>query len=475
MMSCAEQDLNDYFADSILYTLTVSEEKVSVSPIDGNHSITINANTEWSAKTTDEWILIDNIEGIGNSILNFVTKANTTSTERNGRISIYCFGKHKKDIIVQQDKVFLSIIEDTIFSSSRKSEQYLSLKSNSFWKISTSSEWIKVSQKEGIGDTKIVLSVDEHMSCEERLGNITIVDQSSQSKDIIIKQKGKFLNVDVNNLSFLASGENIESVNVDTDGNIEYFTDSWITCTEEKNSILNIKTSTNISGQSKIGTIILNLKDIEDFIPIEISVYQAPIIVNASIVDLGLSVKWASHNIGATNDDEIGGYYLYGEGANYTYKWHDIPYDILPDCVTGTIYDTANSYWGGHWRIPTKEEWNELYNNCTMELIDFPDSPGIDVYNEITGVSYKWGVRPQAYKFTAKNGNYIVLPIAGSWYYYIPNEGSAGDGINTYGMCEYKTATKKDRMVIWSQAEGLSWNYTGWDGWFTSVRAVWDE
>lgn len=59
---------------------------------------------------------------------------------------------------------------------------------------------------------------------------------------------------------------------------------------------------------------------------------------NSDYVDLGLSVKWASRNVGAAGPEEIGDFYFWGE--------------------TETKLD-------GSWRMPTSDEISELIENCT--------------------------------------------------------------------------------------------------------------
>lgn len=93
------------------------------------------------------------------------------------------------------------------------------------------------------------------------------------------------------------------------------------------------------------------------------------------MVDLGLSVKWASYNVGAANPWEGGNFYAYGEiepKTEYTlenYQWycdndgedHDQweEYYKLGATITGTNYDVAHVKWGGQWRIPTRDEWRD--------------------------------------------------------------------------------------------------------------------
>ncbi len=147
-------------------------------------------------------------------------------------------------------------------------------------------------------------------------------------------------------------------------------------------------------------------------------------------VDLGLSVKWATCNIGATSANNYGSYFAWGETtskSSYTwqnYKWYageyrhnaqyvgdyDWTYYMQKKYVTDSRYgsvdnkrrldlsdDAANANWGGRWRTPTVTEANELSVNCTWEWI------------------YQGGVI--GFKGTSKiNGKTIFLPAAGFCY-----------------------------------------------------------
>ena len=92
-------------------------------------------------------------------------------------------------------------------------------------------------------------------------------------------------------------------------------------------------------------------------------------------VDLGLSVKWATHNIGTNTIEGIGEYYAWGESEPYNseltyinYGWSHSP--CSPDAVLASIYDTATEKWGKSWRMPTAEEMKELIKECDWTWID---------------------------------------------------------------------------------------------------------
>ena len=133
-------------------------------------------------------------------------------------------------------------------------------------------------------------------------------------------------------------------------------------------------------------------------------------------VDLGLSVKWATCNVGASKPEEYGDYFAWGETEpkDYydwsTYKWCNGIKETLTKYNNSSSYgsvdnktvlettdDAATANWGGSWRIPTKEELDELRNNCTWTWTKI---------NDVNG-----------YKVTSnKNGNSIFLPMAGYRY-----------------------------------------------------------
>lgn len=133
-------------------------------------------------------------------------------------------------------------------------------------------------------------------------------------------------------------------------------------------------------------------------------------------VDLGLSVKWATCNVGASKPEDYGDYYAWGETKEksifsreyYKYSidrkyWIDRNGDGHPDDnvyqnigsnISGTQYDVAHVKWGSNWRMPTKEEIRELVNKCSWKWTSF---------NGVNGELV-----------TGPNGNSIFLPAAGS-------------------------------------------------------------
>ena len=131
-------------------------------------------------------------------------------------------------------------------------------------------------------------------------------------------------------------------------------------------------------------------------------------------VDLGLSVKWATCNVGATTPEECGYYFAWGETIskeNYdptTCKYVLKENQLTKYCNNSnygkdgfidskTILDpeddAATVNWGGNWRMPTEAEMTELKEQCTWTWA---------MQNGVNGC-----------KVVGPNGNFIFLPAAG--------------------------------------------------------------
>ena len=163
-------------------------------------------------------------------------------------------------------------------------------------------------------------------------------------------------------------------------------------------------------------------------------------------VDLGLSVLWASCNLGASSPEEYGDYYAWGETIPYyteghsqdnpcgswrnradhpitgydwtSYKWCNGDYEKLTKyCPSGDtnywdgegrpdnkttfkdydyIDDAARATLGGSWRIPTKDEFEELIFSCDIALVTMKGVFGLKLTSRKIGYADKWIFLPAA-------------------------------------------------------------------------------
>ena len=156
-------------------------------------------------------------------------------------------------------------------------------------------------------------------------------------------------------------------------------------------------------------------------------------------VDLGLpsGTLWANMNVGATSPQESGLYFAWGETEGYAsntghtyswgnykwmtpgqtdskyinkyqtadgttdacwyqFNWDTVAYEFIGDALTELQPedDAAQANWGGDWRMPTNDEFQELLDNATFEWITVGTVSGARLTSKI-------------------NGSVIFLPAAG--------------------------------------------------------------
>lgn len=145
-------------------------------------------------------------------------------------------------------------------------------------------------------------------------------------------------------------------------------------------------------------------------------------------VDLGLSVNWATCNLGANIADEYGDYYAWGytdidndiSWSNYRFcggteftlkKYNTVSYHGTVDNLYTLKLedDVVNKKWGGKWRLPTDDEYQELLSNCTWEWTTINGINGYKVISKIPGFTDKYIFFP----VTGWDGN--MDNIAGYW------------------------------------------------------------
>ena len=184
----------------------------------------------------------------------------------------------------------------------------------------------------------------------------------------------------------------------------------WITNLSASGGNITFKTTDNTYTEPCTGTITATYNGITRQITVTQKGADHININGHYAVDLGLSVKWATCNVGATSPEDYGNYYAWGETTTKTsydednyQHWVDYNGDghlddgefTINTDISGTRYDAARANWGGSWRLPTKSEFDELIDKCTWTWTKLNGVDGYEVKSK-------------------KNGNSIFLPAAGN-------------------------------------------------------------
>ena len=161
-------------------------------------------------------------------------------------------------------------------------------------------------------------------------------------------------------------------------------------------------------------------------------------------VDLGLSsgLLWSNINVGSSSPDDSGDYYAWGETEpkrNYTSATYTFNENI--DDISGSAHDVAHVDWGGIWRMPTKEDLEELLTSCTWTEIN---RYGVDMY-KVTGPSGDS-------IFVAKSGSMsnTTLSNYGTWASLWTSTLNTPDNVdndNAFGSAIYGSSSSVDAVA----------------------------
>ena len=90
-------------------------------------------------------------------------------------------------------------------------------------------------------------------------------------------------------------------------------------------------------------------------------------------VEIG-GVKWAKMNVGAEKETDFGLYFQYGAEQGYPYPTNLCKFNKTPT----EFCNSVQAYWGGNWRMPTKEEFESLRNSTTTEWVENYKESGVN-------------------------------------------------------------------------------------------------
>ena len=276
----------------------------------------------------------------------------------------------------------------------------------------------------------VIMCVSLTMSANvayDRISDESIVPSDSVQTMVINGQEEKFVVLDLNTLTL---GNEHLGIGRKPDNDLIYIVDGKIVDRETVNNIrfMDIKNqltvidkaATDLYGPEAVnGVKIIETKESTITDPELVrSVASKNTKTTHEYVDLGLSIKWATCNVGADKPEENGILYAWGETEpknildprNWmTGKWGNVMFGFTKyntNSEYGTVDnkttldpedDVAHVVWGGKWRMPTKQEMVELHDNCTWE------------WTTLNGVN--------GYRVTSKKQGYtnrsIFLPAAG--------------------------------------------------------------
>lgn len=438
--------------------------------------VEVQANVSYTVSISADWVKQTGTKALTSKTLIFSAEENMTYEERSATVSITGSGLNRTVSVKQAARAGLEIAKTDYEVAAEGGTLEVAAKTNVTLELTPSADWIHHTATKALSDKTLVLSVDENKEYQPREGQVT-ASGGGLSVVLTVRQAAaeppylKVTELHQTDDGFAAAWEtNVKNVN-----NTEFF--SWMLyrfTDETEDGVMNVaygrmplasRSLNAVAGTHRQGETWLEPLKPGDTYYFSIVAMQssgsayvtlaqnnsldnffvaAGSAVPAGAVDLGLSVYWATCNLGASTPEEYGGYYAWGETTTKIiynwklYRFHSETYptkaDIDPEgegqfyyltkynwregsgAVDGkkkidTEDDAAAQVLGGKWRMPTVEEIRELWqleSNLQKKEIS------------LNGV--------KGWQFTSNStGESMFLPYAGS---IIGNYGIKGDGVS---------------------------------------------
>ena len=378
-----------------------------------------------------------------------------------GDLSQIVFSKEKKTITYN-----LSVDQTTVNFGSGQSSQRIIVSSNDSWEVTTQDSWIKLSDKNENGFT---VSVEANTG-SERKGTITVEGTNSGKVTINVTQSGISYDISATPTSVnFGSGQSSQNITVTSNDSWEVTTQySWIELSDINKQGFTISVKAN-NGPERSGTVIVQGTNSGKSVSINVTQTKASDISRDDFsgdnsldgngheyVDLGLSVKWATCNIGASKPEDYGDYFAWGETTTKTtYNWstYTLCYGFSStltkycnESIFGTVDnkttldladDAARANWGGSWRMPTEAEQYELCEKCTWTWT---------TQNGVKGCKIS----------SKRNSNSIFLPAAG---YRLEGALNNAGTYGYYWSSSLNTGYSSNARILYFNSYRVDWYY----------------
>lgn len=377
--------------------------------------VEVQANVQYSVSSSVDWIKQTGTKALTSKTLTFSIQENKTYDPREGKITIKPNeGNVQEQVItVRQAQKDALIVEKTSYDMPYGGgEIEIKVEANVAFNVTPNVDWLHYIQTKALSSSTVCIKVDENPTYSNREGKIEIAQQNGSLKHTItVKQAGRIAvtSVELNKTSLQMKEGDTETLIATV--RPDNATDKTVSWSSSDTGIATIDANGKVTAV-KEGNATITAKAGDKTASCSVTIKNTPIM---EAVDLGLSVKWASFNIGAEKPEEYGDYYAWGETApKENYSWSTYKFGRRS---SGPIfkYNTISSYGsidnktvlepeddvahvklGGKWRMPTDAEWAELRTKCTWTWVTNYNGSGIN------GGLVK-----------ATNGNSIFLPAAG--------------------------------------------------------------
>jgi hypothetical protein len=443
--ACALFSCTNFREESVdLGGVSIAQERISLSPESQERTLTVQSGEKWTISSMPGWIKVQSIDNSRSKAYIWSVLLSVTANDDYDRSGEITFQSRSSMAVLTVEQVgwkgpFNPL---TAISLSRTSMEVAEGESKQLYAIFTPSNASNqnVTWKSDNTSVATVSSTGQVTGVKEGNATITVTTEEggkTATCNVTVKRSIPVTSVslDKTELTLMEGASYQLSATV----NPSEVTNKNVSWKSSDTSVATVS-STGLVTAVKLGTATITVTTENG----SKTAYCSVLVHDGSgyendheWVDLGLTVKWATCNVGASSPEEYGNYYAWGEIStkNY-YSWEDYKFRVsgnTRDNVTFSKYNTVSgrgtednrmqldysddaacANWGGKWRMPSDEEFKELMTQCDWTWI---------TSNGTTGYVVK----------SRKNGKSIFLPAAGVWRGSSLDEGySAGSYYGFY-------------------------------------------
>ena len=458
----------DYFANGLTF-----------DPMAGEIEVAFHVNVDWHiqlvGRNLSSWFSVEPSSGTaGLQIIKFRVTENNTTSNRTGMILLEWDDTTLAEIAVAQEKKVIELMQTEYNVSCEATTIDVSVSTNADFEYGyeiVNADWVREQQSttQELMTRNLVFEVDANPSPHPREAKIVFhTADGGITKTLTIVQEGIIPEASILEGSHLrfdyTAGEKefTFQVNVNWSITIASVFSNWISVDPVSGSpgLHTIKVNVKENLRSGLRSDTLGIRSDTGELLASICVdqeYNSDAVVYA--VDLGLSVMWATCNVGADSPEDYGGRYAWGETeekdnysiGNYKYVNNEDGDDFaafdeyidIGNNIGGTKYDVAHVKWGSSWRMPTADEMRELVSKCSW------------TWERRNGVD--------GYIVRGNNGRSIFLPTENHTDYYWSETIEYKSEYDYLPQSFYLTPEEEIRTVC-------DWHNGRWEGFF--VRPV---
>ncbi len=278
----------------VVYSLSVSAQSLDFGYSASSQSLTITTNDDWDIACSSDWLSVSQDKGSSSQSINVEVLANNATAERSATITVRGVNSQKEILVnVRQEASASTIKVDKDYFTIDDMPVVLeaNVTAEDSWTVSCEESWILVSPTSGTGSQRLNIEVLENSSAEQRTGSITIKGKTETDIQVVtIEQKGKYLDLSEDMLSFTSEGGS-STVTVSTTGTYQYSCEaSWVSVSLEGNSIT-ITVPDNNGTQPRSARVLVSLAGCD-------------LTKEISIVQSGISLMVDKTSISANGDED---------------------------------------------------------------------------------------------------------------------------------------------------------------------------